>query len=111
MPGIFCALTATEVLTLCVCTFNLCSSHHDYFAALCRPVIRGSKPVENPTRCAPCWCDSQEDDQAAVQERRKKEAHIANLNVDPMLSGNIVHFLDKNKNIGKEAEIVIRGPK
>ena len=53
----------------------------------------------------------QGDDRAAMIERKKNEAHISNLNVDPMLSGNIVYFIDGPKTIGKEAEITIRGPK
>ena len=53
----------------------------------------------------------QGDDRAAQMLRKESEAHIANLNVDPMLSGNICYFLDAPKKIGKETDIIIRGPK
>ncbi|KAK3106540.1 hypothetical protein FSP39_022244 [Pinctada imbricata] len=50
-------------------------------------------------------------DFAAIAEKKKTTAHLSNLNMDPQLSGHIVHFIETPEAVlGSGGEIVIRGP-
>ena len=48
-------------------------------------------------------------------EKKKKVSHIYNLNVDPQLSGKVVHFVEGSKKIGtkkgENVDIVLVGPR
>ena len=50
-----------------------------------------------------------------VNEMKKKVPHIFNLNFDPMLTGNIVHFIDQKRSVGNQrgetSDICLMGPR
>ena len=56
------------------------------------------------------------DIQKEIQEKKKKLAHIYNLNADIMLTGKIIHFIDKDKLIvgngkAENTNIELKGPR
>lgn len=51
-------------------------------------------------------------DFAAIAEKKKTVPHLSNLNLDPQLSGHIVHFLEAPEVcLGAEGDIVFKGPR
>lgn len=50
-------------------------------------------------------------DFAAIAEKKKTVPHLSNLNLDPQLSGHIVHFIEAPEVcLGAEGDIVFKGP-
>lgn len=51
-------------------------------------------------------------DFAAIAEKKKTVPHLSNLNLDPQLSGHIVHFIEAPEVcLGAEGDIVFKGPR
>ena len=55
------------------------------------------------------WLQSNYGDIAAINERKKTAPHLYNLNMDPQMTGQIIHFILKDDNTMDDETIIGNG--